>query len=130
MPSCYICAYNPQRLSLCLISMHRTWVSPIVLLHPSSCCTTPLCLCQGQAQLTQMPPELTLTGGSDSLACAGYLLHCTSSRGLVCVQGHQDSLPCCSSFDRGEDADYAWRKMDGIMLHGRKLKVEWATPSE
>jgi RNA recognition motif-containing protein len=33
-------------------------------------------------------------------------------------------------FEKAADADYAWRKYDGLRLHGRDLKIEWATPSD
>ena len=31
---------------------------------------------------------------------------------------------------RASDAEYAWRKLNDITLHGRRIKVEWATRSD
>ncbi len=36
------------------------------------------------------------------------------------------SLPLTHSSRRSADADYAYRKLHGILLHGRELKVEFA----
>ncbi|KAG1672570.1 hypothetical protein FOA52_010671 [Chlamydomonas sp. UWO 241] len=33
-------------------------------------------------------------------------------------------------YHRADDAQYAWRKMDGTIMDGRKWKVEWATRSD
>jgi len=32
--------------------------------------------------------------------------------------------------NRADDADWAWRKMDGLRVDGREWKVEWATPAD
>lgn len=38
--------------------------------------------------------------------------------------------PCFSTPCSSKDAEYAWRKMDGLTMDGRKWKVDWANKSD
>jgi hypothetical protein len=66
------------------------------------------------------------------------MIHLASILIITCAQFcQQTALTCtllysqnCCSTCRAADAEYAWKKLDGLILHGRKLRVEWATPAD
>jgi len=53
--------------------------------------------------------------------------YCGKIRDIV-----RDAKARCAliEFHRAADADYAYRKMHGMVLHGRQLRVEFATKSD